>query len=90
MHIHGVNPLGESNATYAAQAEAKREAEAFRKKLEEASAGLPPSDEDCVVSINAEQENDEGRSQQENRQKKEQKKEDDPEKDADSHISDWA
>jgi small-conductance mechanosensitive channel len=86
MHIYGVNPTVETNAQLA---EAKREAAAFRKKLEEAAAGLPAS-EDCIVSINAQQEKDEGKSKQENHQKQEQKQENDQEKDIDSHISDWA
>lgn len=93
MHIHGVNPLGDSNATDAVQAEAKREAAAFRKKLEEATAGMPASDEDCVVSINAEQEDKEGQPNQEDRQEKgkeEEEEEDNQEIEDGSHISNWA
>jgi tRNA(Met) C34 N-acetyltransferase TmcA len=91
MHIHGMNPSIESNAAYAAErANAKRETEAFRKKLSESVNRLVAGDEDCIVSIDAQQKDTKDQSQQEQEQEKKQKKADAEQKEVLSHISDWA
>jgi hypothetical protein len=91
MHIHGVNPIIESNATFAAQkAEAKREVEAFRKKLADATASLGASEDNGIGSIDAQQGNAERQAKQESQPRKEQKKEDGEQKRGGGHISDWA
>jgi predicted NBD/HSP70 family sugar kinase len=92
MHIHGMNPNIESNAVYAAQrAEARQEAEAFKKKLAESVARLVADAEDCVVNIGAQEDNAKDQAKQNNQQEKKQKKEDAKQNDVSSrHISDWA
>jgi RNA polymerase-binding transcription factor DksA len=91
MHIHGMNPSIESNAAYAAErANAKREAEAFRKKLSESVNRLVAGDEDCIVSIDAQQKDAQDQPQQEQEREKKQKNADAEQKEVRSHISDWA
>jgi E3 ubiquitin-protein ligase DOA10 len=91
MRIHDMNPNIESDAVSAVQrAEAKREADAFRKKLSESVANLRADDDGCVVSIGARQEEAEGQSEQKNQQEKKAKKEDAQPNDVNGHISDWA
>ena len=92
MHIHGVqmNPNLALNAAYAAQkAQAKREAEATRKKLFESTSELA-GDGDFVMSIGAQQENYEGHSQRKNQQEKKSRNRSEKEGVITSHVSDWA
>jgi len=93
MHIHGMNPSIESNAAYAAErANAKREAEAFRKKLSESVNRLVAGDEDCIVSIDAQQKDakDQPQQEQEQEQEKKEKNAGAEQKEVRGHISDWA
>jgi hypothetical protein len=91
MHIHRMNPMIESNEAFAAQrAEAKREAEAFRKKLSESIARLTADDQNCVLSINANEHNPDGEAKQKNQQQKKQKETDAKQNDLSKHISGWA
>lgn len=91
MHIHAnrLNPNLDLNAAYAAQqAQAKREAEATRKKLFDSAIRLAAENEDCVVSIGSQSENSGNRAKQEHQSRKEEKK--DVGHDAGNHVSDWA
>jgi hypothetical protein len=91
MHIHGnrMNVNLDLNAAYAAQqAQARREAEATRKKLFESAMRVAAENEYCVVSLAGQQENSEGQPDQERERSKGQKK--GSGQDASSHISDWA
>jgi len=64
------------NAAYAAQqAQAKREAEATRKKLFESAIRVAAENEYCVVSLTGQQENSEGQPEQKRERNKGQKKE---------------
>jgi hypothetical protein len=93
MRIHDMNPNIESDVVYAAQrTQAKREAEVFRKKLSASVAGLAAGNENCVLSISAQENNADDQSKQENQQEEEnkQEKEDAKQDKFKSHISDWA
>jgi len=86
-----VNPNIELNAACAAQqAQAKRDAEAIRKKLLESASKLAADNNaDCIVSISAQQEDAEGQSKQKNPREKGQKEDGKP-NDIGNHLSDWA
>lgn len=92
MHIHGnqFTPNLAFNAAYAAQkAEAKREAEATRKKLFESASELA-GDADFVTSIGAQSEDSDRHSQPKNQQEKKEKNRPEPTDAGSSHLSDWA
>ena len=91
MHIHGnqMNPNISLDAAYAAQqAQAKREAEATRKKLLETASQLAAANEDCIVSIGSQQED--GENQPKKNVREQRQKEDTNQDDAGNQVSDWA
>jgi hypothetical protein len=89
MHIHRMNPLIESNEAFAAQrAEAQRERDAFKNKLPESIARLTADDQNCVLSINAQEHNPDGEAKQKNQQEKKQTEADAKQNDLSKHISD--